>query len=142
MTLTFEAPGFVAPVTVTSTTTIYTGDGRTDLRQREIRVNGVRFDADGGIPRLPIIEPERAAAPPLAITLSDLYTYRLAGRETIDGRPAYVVAFTPRDSDAALFSGRAWIDEATFGLMRVSAVQTGLKGPITASEQTDEYALD
>jgi hypothetical protein len=142
MTLTFEAPGFVAPVTVTSHTTIYTGAGRTDLRQRDIRVNGVRFDADGGVPRLPIIEPERAAAPPLAITLSDLYTYRLAGRETIGGRPAYVVAFAPRDRGAALFSGRAWIDEATFGMMRVSAVQTGLRGPITASEQTDENALD
>jgi hypothetical protein len=29
-----------------------------------------------------------------------------------------------------------------FGMVRVSAVQTGLRGPITASEQTDEYALD
>jgi len=94
------------------------------------------------VPRLPIIEPERAAAPPLAITLSDLYTYRLDGRETIAGRPAYVVAFAPRDHDAALFSGRAWIDATTFGMARVSAVQTGLKGPITASEQRDEYALD
>src|SRR5262249_49150865 len=75
MTLTFEAPGFVAPITVTSRTTIYTGAGRTDLRQQEIRVNGVRFDADGGVPRLPIVEPERVAAPPLAIALSDRYAY-------------------------------------------------------------------
>ena len=142
MTLTFEAPGFVAPVTVTSRTTIYRRDDRTDLRQRDIRVNGVRFDTDGGVPRLPIIEPERAAAPPLAITLSDVYRYRLDGRESVDGRPTYVVAFTPRDGDAALFSGRAWIDAETFGMVRVSAVQTGLRGPITASEQTDEYALD
>jgi hypothetical protein len=142
MTLTFEAPGFVAPLTVTSRTTIYTGGGRTDLRQREIRVNGVRFDAGGGVPRLPIIEPERAAAPPLAITLSDLYAYRLEGRESIGGRRAYQVRFEPRDRDAALFSGRAWIDEASFAMLRVSAAQTGLKGPIIASEQTDEYAVD
>jgi hypothetical protein len=139
MTLTFEAPGFVAPVTVTSRTTIYMNADRTDLRQQEIRVNGVRFDTGGGVPRLPIIEPERVAAPPLTITLSDLYTYRLEGRG--DG-PTYVVAFSPRDGDAALFSGRAWIDERTFGMVRVEAVQTGLKGPITASEQTDDYAID
>src|SRR5262245_17716216 len=149
MTLTFEAPGFVAPVTVTSQTTIFTGDGRTDLRQQDIRVNGVRFEADGGVPRLPIIEPERAAAPPLAITLTDRYAYHLDGRETVDGRAAYVVEFTPRQdsgghaaSAESLYAGRAWIDEATFGVMRVSAVQTGLKGPITASEQTDEFAVD
>src|SRR5262245_52205771 len=150
MTLTFEAPGFVAPVTVTSQTTIFTGDGRTDLRQQDIRVNGVRFDADGGVPRLPIIEPERVAAPPLAITLSDRYAYRLDGRESVDGRPAYVVEFTPRlrqgsggqPGSESLYAGRAWIDEATFGLMRVSAVQTGLKGPITTSEQTDDFAID
>jgi hypothetical protein len=141
-TLTFEAPGFVAPITITSETTMFSVEGRTEIRQADIRVNGAPFNAGGGVPRLPIIEPERAAAPPLAITLSDVYRYRLAGRETVAGRPAYVVAFEPRASDAPLYRGRAWIDAATFGLARVSAVQTGLKGPITASEQTDDFAPD
>jgi hypothetical protein len=142
MTLTFEAPGFVAPVTVTSRTTIFSGEGGTDLRQRDITVNGVRFAAGGGVPRLPIIEPERAAAPPLAITLSDVYRYRLDGRDTIDGRQVFVVAFSPRDRRAPLYRGRAWIDAGTFGMMRVSAAQTGLTGPITASEQTDRFTID
>jgi hypothetical protein len=138
-TLTFEAPGFVAPISITSQMTIYTGDGRTDLQQHEIRVNGVLFTARGGVPRLPIIEPERAAAPPLAITLSDVYRYRLAGRDTANGRDAYLVAFAPRDRRAPLYEGRAWIDVETFGMVRVSAAQTGLKGPITVSEQDDEF---
>ena len=141
-TLTFEAPGFVAPIAITSETTMFSGAGRTEIRQADIRVNGAPFNAGGGVPRLPIIEPERAAAPPLAITLSDVYRYRLAGREPVAGRPAYVVTFEPRVSNAPLYRGRAWIDAATFGLARVSALQTGLKGPITASEQTDAFAPD
>ena len=145
MALTFEAPGFVAPITVTSETTIYhdAGPGRTtDIRQANIRVNGVSFNAGGGVPKLPIIEPERASAPPLAITLSDVYAYRLAGRERIRGRDAYVVAFSPRDGGASLFKGRAWIDAATFGIVRVAAAQTALKGAITASEQADDFERD
>ena len=71
-----------------------------------------------------------------------MYRYRLAGRETVAGRQAYVVAFEPRTANAPLYRGRAWIDAATFGLARVSAVQTGLKGAITASEQTDDFAPD
>ena len=142
LTLTFEAPGFVAPITITSQTTILADKDRTELQQRDIRVNGVLFAARGGVPRLPIIEPERAAAPPLAITLSDVYRYRLVGREPVNGREAYVVAFNPRDRRAPLFEGRAWIDAATFGMSRVSAAQTGLKGPITASEQQDDFAAE
>jgi len=141
LTLTFEAPGFVAPVTITSETTIYQGS-ETEIRQRNIRVNGVAFNANGGVPRLPIIEPERAAAPPLTITLSDLYRYRLVGRESLRGRATYVVGFSPRTAGESLFEGRAWIDVATFGMLRVAATQTGLKGPITASEQTDDFAPD
>ena len=159
MALTFEAPGFVAPVTVTSETTIFQRSGIraavTDIRQSNIRVNGVAFKSGGGVPKLPIIEPERAAAPPLAITLSDLYTYRLAGRERLRGRDAYVIAFEPREgvrpgsdplaSDprtASLYRGRAWIDSATFGLAQVEAAQTGLRGAIVASEQSDAFAPD
>src|SRR5437763_5680137 len=112
------------------------------LRQTDIRVYGVPFSAGHGSPRLPIIEPERAVAPPLAITLTDVYRYDLAGRETIAGRPAYIVSFIPRDTHEPLYRGRAWIDAATFGMIRVAAVETGLKGPVTASEQTDDFRAD
>ena len=96
MTLTFEAPGFPAPVTIASETVIYTAPDRTELEQRSIRVNGIEFRGSG-VPRLPIIEPERVVSPPLAITLSDLYRYRLDGEDTRDGVRCYVVAFTPID---------------------------------------------
>ena len=142
LTLTFEAPTFVAPVTVTSKTTVFRDLEQVDLRQAEIRVNGVPFSPKDGVPRLPIIEPERAAAMPLAITLTNVYRYTLDGQDTIDGRRCYVIGFSPGERGASLFSGRAWIDTQTFAMARVSAAQTGLKGPITASEQIDTFVPD
>jgi hypothetical protein len=157
-TLTFEAPSFVAPVTIVARTEIFrTSDPEprashpaprtsridlTEVRQSGIRVNGVLFTSNGGVPNLPILEPERAAAPPLTITLSELYRYRLAGRERLRGRDTYVVAFEPKAGGESLFEGRAWIDATTFGMVRVGATQTVLKGPIVASEQTDDFSLD
>ena len=165
-TLTFEAPSFVAPVTIVARTEIFRTSNPepelelpnpepraprpapraprdlTEVRQSDIRVNGVLFTSNGGVPNLPILEPERAAAPPLTITLSELYRYRLAGRETLRGRDTYVVAFEPKAGAASLFDGRAWIDAATFGMVRVAATQTGLKGAIVASEQTDDFSRD
>ncbi len=141
MTLTFEAPGFPAPVTIASETIIYSAPDRTELEQRSIRVNGIEFRGSG-IPRLPIIEPERVVSPPLAITLSDLYRYRLDGEDTRDGVRCYVVAFTPIDPSASpksLFSGRAWIAMKTFAMLRVAAAQTRLRGAIVSSEQVDDF---
>src|SRR5204863_9660817 len=115
MTLTFDAPGFVAPVTITAKTTVFRAGARVEMQQSDIRVNGVLFTAKDGVPRLPIIEAERVAVVPLTITLTSIYRYRLEGREAIDGRPCYVVGFSPR-ADGALFSGRAWIDAETFAM--------------------------
>lgn len=138
MTLTFEAPGFPAPITVTSDTVIYQGAGRTELEQRSIRVNGIEFKA-GGVPRLPIIEPERVATPPLVIALSDLYRYRLGDDETLRGVRCYVVEFEPAAGGVPLFRGRAWIAMDSFAALRISASQTGLRGAIVSSEQIDEF---
>lgn len=138
LTLTFEAPGFPAPVTIASETTIYTAPARTELEQRSIRVNGIEFRG-GGVPRLPIIEPERVAAPPLAIALSNVYRYRLEGEETRNGSRCYVVAFEPLDGKASLFRGRAWIAMDSFAMVRVAAAQTRLRGAIVSAEQVDDF---
>lgn len=138
LALTFEAPGFPAPVSITAETIIYTSPERTELEQRSIRVNGMAFRADG-LPRLPILEPERAAAPPLAITLTNVYRYRLAGEARVNGVRCYTVLFEPVDSDASLFAGRAWIAMDDFAMVRVAAAQTGLRGAIVSSEQVDDF---
>jgi hypothetical protein len=145
LSLTFEAPGFAAPVVVESETVLFQGRATTELQQRRIRVNGLEFSA-GGVPRLPIIEPERVAAPPLQIELTRAYAYTLergdvwhdpSGSSAID---CYVISFEPRDDARPLFRGRAWIAADSFALVRLEAAQTNLRGPITSSEQIDEYA--
>jgi hypothetical protein len=138
LTLSFEAPAFPAPVVISSEAVMYTTAGLTELEQRAVRVNGIGFRG-GSVPRLPIIEPERVASPPLAITLTGVYRYRLAGREQIGGTPCYVVAFEPIDRAATLFRGRAWIAADSFAMVKAAAAQTGLRGPIVASEQVDEF---
>lgn len=137
MTLTFEAPGFPAPLTVSARTIVYADHGRTEVEQRDIRINGVAFQV-GGAPRLPILEPERVASLPLVISLTDQYRYRLEDDDTVNGIRCYVVSFDPA-GPGSLFSGRAWIAMEGFGMARVGATQTGLRGAIISSEQVDDF---
>ena len=136
LTLSFEAPGFPAPLTITSETIIYSDRTRTEIEQRSIRVNGLQFG--GGVPKLPLLEPERVASVPLAIELTDVYSYSLAGTEVVNGTACYVVGFEPLGS-GSLFKGKAWIAADSFALVKVAAAQVRLRGPIVSSEQVDEF---
>ena len=138
LTVTFEAPGFPAPITVSAESVAYSAGSHAEIEMRSVRVNGIAFGG-AGIPRLPIIEPERVSTPPLAIALTDAYRYELRGTADVEGNRCYVVDFEPLSRRGSFFKGRSWIDAETFGLVRVEARQTGLRGPIVASEQVDEY---
>jgi hypothetical protein len=137
--ITFQVPGLSAPLSIGAETVVYEQDGVRELAQREIRLGGqpVRLDR-AGVPRLPLIEPERASAVPLRLSLDEAYTYRLEGRAALRGRDCYLVAFTPRREGGALLRGRAHIDARTFGLARWEAIQTGLRGPIVSAQETVE----
>ena len=139
--LTFEVPGFAGPVEVTAATTIFTRGALTEVAQHDIRVNGVDMNVGATAPRLPIIEPERVSTPPLAITLSSAYDYRLAGRGREAGRDCYIVAFTPRDTRRRPRSrgGRGLTRPASrsCGWKRP---RPGLRGAIVSSEQHDVFA--
>jgi hypothetical protein len=141
--LLFEVPGFVAPITVTAATVIYRQPDLVEIEQRDIRVNGAAISGGSASspPQLPLIEPERVATPPLAITLDDAYRYALEGRERVAGGEAYVVRFEPHDGRAAGEArGRAWIDARTFALRRLETVQPDLRGAIVFSEQHEVFA--
>lgn len=143
-TVVFQAPAIAAPMAVTSETTVFSGTGLLEIEYRDIRLNGAAVPVGrDSVPRLPIIEPERVAATPLALLLDDRYRYRLEDPERVDGHLCYVVSFAPAASGLALLQGRAWISAEDFGLVRMDADQTGLRGPIVASRQRDDYrALD
>jgi hypothetical protein len=131
-------------MSVTSATTVYARTDLLEIEYRGIRLNGAAVPLGrDAVPRLPIIEPERVAATPLALLLDHRYRYRLGDPEPVDGHPCYVVVFEPAVAGIALLEGRAWISAEDFGLVRLDATQTGLRGPIVASRQRDEYrALD
>jgi hypothetical protein len=137
MVIAFEAPGLSAPMTITSEVVLYAAGEVTDVLQRAIRLNGLPLE--GEAPRLPLVEPERVAAAPLALTLGEAYRYRLAGREEAGGRECYRVDFVPA-APGPSYRGQAWVDAREFALVRLRATQTGLKGPVVSSEQIDEYA--
>jgi hypothetical protein len=139
-TLTFQVPGLAAPMTLTARTTLFRAPGVTEIAQADLRLNGVEVPvARDGVPRLPLLEPERVSTPPLTVTLDAAYRYRLAAPDRVEGRECEVVAFEPRDASRPGFRGRAWIDALDFGLVRLDAVQTGLRGAIVSSRQVDEF---
>ena len=138
--LTFQIPGLAAPMTISSETVVYQAAGVSEVEQRNIRLNGLAYETDkGGVPRLPIVEPERVSEPPLTISLTEVYRYKLEGREKRQGRDAYVVSFAPKAEGRSLFRGRAWIDASGFDMLRVEASQTALRGAIVSSQQVDEF---
>jgi hypothetical protein len=136
-TITFTLPGLSAPASVTARTVLYEDGARREVEQQDLRWNGTLVPLDAGhVPRLPIVEPA-AAEPPLALRLTEAYAYSLAGREDVEGRPAHVLAFASPDGGVR---GRAWIDAADFGLVRLETVRASLPGPIVSSEQKDAFA--
>lgn len=138
-TIVFQAPAIAAPMSVTADTTVFAGPGVLEIAHGEIRLNGARVPVGAdAVPRLPIIEPERVAATPLAVLLDHRYRYRLDDPGQVDGHPCHVVRFWPAEGGGALLDGRAWISQEDFGLVRMDAEQTGLRGAIVTSRQTDE----
>jgi hypothetical protein len=141
-TLLFEVPGFVAPVVVTARSTIYREPGLVEIEQEDVRVNGAAIAGGDAAspPRLPLIEAERVATPPLTITLDEAYHYERELDERLDGEDVHVVRFAPRAAGAGLTRGRVWFDAGTFGLRRMAIVQEHLSGAIVSSEQREEFA--
>jgi len=141
LVVTFQVPGLASPMTVSSDLIVYDDAGGTrELEQRDVRLNGVLYAADAsGVPRLPLLEAERAGTAPLALVLDESYRYRLDGRERIEGRDCYVVAFEPAVPAPALPRGRAWIDSTGFAVIRLEARRSGLRAPIVESEQRDVF---
>jgi hypothetical protein len=138
--LTFQVPGLAAPMTLTADTVLFRSGALAEIEQRRLRLNGVpvAVGADG-VPRLPLVQPERVASPPLTITLGEAYRYRLEGDDVKAGRACYVIGFAPADGARSSFDGRAWIARDGFGLVRLEATQTGLRGAIVSSRQEDEF---
>jgi hypothetical protein len=113
----------------------------TDWAWQTLYVNGVRWRAKK-LPEIPLIQPEKAAAVPLAIHFTKQYRYRLRGSDRIDGRDAWVVDFAPADpgEKGRLYQGSVWVDKQVYARLRTRAVQVGLEGEVISNEETMEYS--
>jgi hypothetical protein len=113
----------------------------TDWAWQTLYVNGVRWRAKK-LPEIPLIQPEKAAAVPLAIHFTKQYRYRLRGSDRLDGRDAWVVDFAPSGptEKGRLYQGSVWIDKQVYARLRTRAVQVGLEGEVISNEETMSYA--
>lgn len=110
----------------------------TEWEERDFSVNGAHF----GEPRppFPLLQAEKVLTPPLAIELDARYRYRLQGTDTVNGRPAWVVAFEPQVRTQSLYRGTVWIDRETYARLRQRAAQTGLSAPVISNDETQEFS--
>jgi len=95
-----------------------------EWQQTRYYVNGNRITWKK-IPELPLIQPEKVVTLPVDLTFDKTYDYKLSGEDTIDGRPAYVVAFEP-SAEFAGKVGAAGIVEASSENISVSLPVPGL----------------
>ncbi len=105
---------------------------------RETYFDGVKLKWKK-IPEIPLVTKDRVVALPLDLNLDKRYRYRLEGEEEVEGRRCWKLRFEPLSGGASLYRGRAWIDQATGALVKVTSVQTELTPPAISDEQTQVF---
>ena len=141
MSLHFEntnlGPGFDVS---TQLKVFFKRDGQMEMAQKAFFVNGVKFGKNHEFP-LPQIEPEKVLTQPLELKLNERYVYKLLGTEKVDGALCYVIGVEPKVADEALYSGKIWIDGATFREVRQYLTQRGAKSNVLVTVETQNFEL-
>ncbi len=141
MSLHFEStnlgPGFDVSMQLRH---FFNRDGQMETAQKEFYVNGVKFGKNHAFP-LPQIEPEKVLTQPLELKLNERYDYKLLGTEKINGALCYVVGIEPKVRDEALYSGKIWIDGATFREVKQYLSQRGAKSNVLVNVETQNFEL-
>ena len=114
--------------------------GPMEFAQKELYVNGVKFGKNHEFP-LPQIEPEKVLSQPLELKLNERYKYKLQGTEQVNGVLCYVVEVEPLVPDENLYSGKVWIDGATFRQVKQYLTQRGSKGNVVVNVETQNFEL-
>lgn len=117
---------------------LYVHDGKEDYEQVALYVNGADWRSQEP-PALPFVQPEQVGEAPLDIALDERYRYTLEGRDSVDGRDCYVLAFEPFDPNQSLYTGKVWIDRTLFTRVRMQTVQGALKPPLRSNETVYRY---
>ncbi len=112
-----------------------------DWAWQKFNLNGLRWKGRE-FPKVPLIQPERAANMPLAILFRPDYHYELRGTAIVEDRDCWVVDFRPLalEEEKSLYRGTVWIDRELFVRVRSRAVQLGLRGDVLSNEETIFYS--
>ena len=112
--------------------------GTNDWVQQSLLVNGVRLKKGQAFP-LPMLEPEKVMTQPLELSMTEKYTYRLLGTETLNGTPCFVVAIQPASDTEQLYAGKVWIDGLRFRQVRLQLEQRSASHNISSHIETQEF---
>jgi hypothetical protein len=118
----------------------FSRDGGMELAQKAFFINGVNYGKNHEFP-LPEIEPEKVLTQPLELKLNERYEYKLLGTEQINGAMCFLVGVEPKVQDEALYSGKIWIDGATFREVKLYLTQRGVKSNVLVNVETQNYEL-
>ena len=118
----------------------FSRDGAMELAQKAFYINGVKYGRNHEFP-LPEIEPEKVMTQPLELKLNERYKYKLLGTEQINGATCFVVGVEPKVQDEALYSGKIWIEGATFREVKQYLTQRGVKSNVLVNVETQNYEL-
>ena len=112
-----------------------------DWAWQKFNLNGLRWKGRD-FPKVPLIQPERAANMPLSILFRPDYQYSLRGSAVVEDRDSWVVDFRPLalEEDESLYRGTVWIDKELFVRVRSRAIQLGLRGDVLSNEETVIYS--
>jgi hypothetical protein len=111
-----------------------------ELAQKQFYLNGVKFGKNHEFP-LPAIEPAKVMTQPLELKLTERYVYKLLGTEQVNGILCYVVGFEPKVRDEALYTGKIWIDGATFRQVKQYLTERGVNSNVLVNVETQNYQL-
>ena len=102
--------------------------------------NGVRWRAKK-LPELPLLQPEKVADMPLALTLDDAYRYALVGEDRVNGVDCWALDFTPRVAvtDKPAYAGRVWVARDGYAAVRMRTRQLNLSGELQAVDETSDF---
>lgn len=118
----------------------YSRSGRMEFAQKELFVNGVKFNHKHEFP-LPQLEPEKVVTQPLELKLNEKYQYRLLGTESVAGALCYVVSIEPKVRDETLYSGKVWIDGTSFREVKEILSERGSKSNVFVDVETQNFEL-
>lgn len=108
---------------------------------RDLYVDGVKWKGKK-LPEIPLIQPEKAAALPVEISLDKEYSYRLRGTAVVNGRDCWVIDFEPLEvvEGRSVYQGTVWVDRDVFARVQTRTLQLGLDGNVLSNEETVTFS--